>query len=181
MRAATRLFLLLFGAFSLFNSGYLVASALIPSGDWTLVISGLTPAWAWRVLLAVAGVALYRIALVWVRASSKTLFAGVAHRSIRVATWTAYLSSGVVLTAASTLNPYAAVLILVSGVGASLGINWGLLLAMQPGGSAQDAVGQVFALQRNWSWIVAALVIGALFIAILGPGIRLDPAAVVSR
>ena len=41
-------FLWLFGAFNLFNVGYLVASACTNSGDWAAVISGLSPSWLWR-------------------------------------------------------------------------------------------------------------------------------------
>jgi hypothetical protein len=38
-------FLWVFGAFNLFNVGYLVASACMNSGDWAAVIAGLSPLW----------------------------------------------------------------------------------------------------------------------------------------
>jgi hypothetical protein len=100
-------FLWLFGAFNLFNVGYLVASACMNSGDWAAVISGLSPSWLLRCLLGLVGIIFYFLSLRWV-ASFAIDF--VNHRQVAVGdsrrlVWPAYLAAGVVLTVASILNP----------------------------------------------------------------------------
>jgi hypothetical protein len=58
-------FLWSFGAYNLLNSGYLVTSAVLNSGDWANVIAGLSPAWLWRCVLGLAGITLYVSAIRW--------------------------------------------------------------------------------------------------------------------
>jgi hypothetical protein len=48
-------FLWVFGAYNLLNSGYLVVSAILNSGDWANVITGLFPQWLWRCGLGLRG------------------------------------------------------------------------------------------------------------------------------
>lgn len=45
VRTTWTFFVWIFAAFNLFNSGYLVASALMGTGDWSVVIGNLSPAW----------------------------------------------------------------------------------------------------------------------------------------
>jgi hypothetical protein len=59
-------FLWVFGAFNLFNVGYLVASACMSSGDWAAVISGLSPSWLWRCVLGLVGIIFYFLSLRWI-------------------------------------------------------------------------------------------------------------------
>jgi hypothetical protein len=58
-------FLWIFGAYNLLNSGYLVTSAILNSGDWANVIAGLSPPWLWRCVLGLAGATLYVLAVRW--------------------------------------------------------------------------------------------------------------------
>ena len=168
-------FLWVFGGFNLLNVGYLVFSAVAGGGDWGAVISGLTPEWLWRLALALAGTASYVLALRWL-ASFMIRFVNqgeVSEQDRGRLVWPAYLAGGVVLTLAATLNPIGPSLILVSGVGASFGLNAGFLLL--------PSIGEVRELTQpstltlipfNPRWIVGAIVISLLFIGVLGPGIR---------
>jgi len=168
-------FLLLFAVFNLFNAAYLVFSGLLQQGDWATVIAGLSPLWLWRGLLVLAGVVLYRAATLWAgrvlasRFSTRGITRGQLHKLLLVP----YLSAAVVMIAASIFNPFARNLILISGVGASLGINWGLLRAgsrvLTGPGEASRANNPV-----KLVWVAAALIVGGLFVAVLGPGICLD-------
>jgi hypothetical protein len=167
-------FLWLFGAFNLFNSWYLVASAAMNNGDWANVIAGLSPAWPWRVLLGLGGAALYFLFVRW----TAGVLAPLASREGRSRdVWRlvlpAYLASGAVMTIASVFNPIGPSLILGSGVGASFGLNFGFLfvpsmVAAHPGGAAATRR----ALPFSPFWILLAIVSGGIFIAILGPGLR---------
>lgn len=174
------LFLWLFAAFNLMNSGYFVFSALAQSGDWTAVISGLHPAWAWRCLLGVAGITLYAVSIRWLARSVGLLVQAneLSLAELRCLVFSAYLSGGAILTLASALNPFSPKLILVSGIGASYAISWGLLLipakvrrrvavaaeSPLPGRSA-------VAISPSISWVAAAIVVGFIFVAVFGPGI----------
>ena len=168
-------FLWVFGAFNLFNVGYLVASACTNSGDWAAVISGLSPLWLWRCVLALVGIISYILSVRWV-ASFAIDFA--KHREVAVAdgrrlVWPAYLSAGLVLTVASIFNPIGPSLILVSGVGPAFGLNCGFLFlpAIIAGHVTDQGLGEG-RIPFSAFWLILSIVISGLFIGILGPGIR---------
>ncbi len=168
-------FLWTFGAFNLFNVGYLVASACMNNGDWAAVISGLSPPWLWRCLLGLVGVIFYVISFRWI-ASFAIDF--VNHRQIaagdgRRLVWPAYLSAGGVLTVASIFNPISPSLILGSGVGASFGLNCGFLFLppIIAGHAAYHGSGEG-RIAFSALWLTVSAVISALFIGVLGPGIH---------
>jgi hypothetical protein len=168
-------FLWMFGAFNLFNSAYLIASALLGNGDWAAVIAGLAPTLAWRVALALVGASGYALAL---RATAAALSRFVergelAASQVGALTLPAYLAGGVLMTLASVFNPISPNLILLSGVGASFGLNAGFLFL--PGivgghGTRGPAPGRLSA--PSLAWLGCALVVGAAFVALLGPGVR---------
>jgi hypothetical protein len=168
-------FLWAFGAFNLFNVGYLVASAFMNNGDWAAVISGLSPLLLWRCVLGVVGIILYVLSVRWV-ASFAIDF--VNHRQVAIAdgrrlVWPAYLSAGVVLTVASVFNPISPSLILGSGIGPSFGLNCGFLFV--PPVIAEHATYRDVGEGRipfSALWLIASLSISGLFIGILGPGIH---------
>ena len=59
-----RFFLVLVAAFNLlFAAGYPAYSGIAAFGDWAAVISGLSPAWLWRVLLVAFSVISYYLSL----------------------------------------------------------------------------------------------------------------------
>lgn len=168
-------FLWVFGAFNLFNVGYLVASAFMDSGDWAKVVFGLTPAWFWRLLLGFAGLFLYVIGFQWV---ASFIIDFVNHGEVAVAdrrrlVWPAYLAGGAVLTVASMLNPISPSLILISGIGASFGLNFGFILL--PRFIAAKVRGQGAFMSRipfSAFWLTVALGSSGLFIGVFGPGIH---------
>jgi hypothetical protein len=168
-------FLWVFGAFNLFNVGYLVASACMNSGDWAAVISGLSPLWLWRCVLGLVGIILYLLSVRWV-ASFAIDF--VNHRQVAVAdgrrlVWPAYLSAGLVLTIASIFNPIGPGLILGSGVGPAFGLNSGFLFLppIIAGHATDQGVGEA-RIPFSAFWLMLSIVISGLFIGILGPGIH---------
>lgn len=168
-------FLWLFGAFNLFNVGYLVASACMNSGDWAAVISGLSPPWLWRCVLGLVGTVFYVLSLRWV-ASFAVNFVNhrqVAVRDSRRLVWPAYLAAGVAMTVASIFNPISPSLILGSGVGASFGLNCGFLLLplIIARNSTYHGVGEG-RIPFSAFWLIVSVFICALFIGILGPGIN---------
>lgn len=168
-------FLWAFGAFNLFNVGYLVASACMNSGDWAAVIGGLSPPWLWRSALALVGITAYVISVRWV-ASFAISF--VNHRQAAIEdgpllVWPAYLSAGVVLTVASIFNPIGPSLILGSGVAPSFGLNCGLLFVPSIIAGHADYQGAGKArIPFKVLWLIASVLLSGLFIGILGPGIH---------
>jgi hypothetical protein len=168
-------FLWVFGGFNLFNVGYLVASAGMNSGDWAAVIAGLSPQWLWRGVLGFVGIILYTLSVRWI-ASFAIDF--VDHRQVAVAdslrlVWPAYLAAGAVLTVASIFNPISPSLILGSGIGASFGLNCGFLFL--PPIIAKNATYRGVGEGRipfSAVWLIAGVLVSALFIGVLGPGIH---------
>ena len=171
-------FLWSFAALNLLNSGYLIASALLGNGDWAAVISGLSPAWVWRCALGIAGAAIYAGSMRWLALSMarRVEQREVAPADPRRLAIAVYLSGAVVLTIASLFNPISPSLIFLSGMGASFGLSAGLLFV--PGiierriPAAPDVPSTPTA--PSVVWVSAAVVVGIVFIAVLGPGIQLD-------
>ena len=180
LRRAKRLtsstcFLWLFGAFNLLNSGYLVFSAVLNSGDWANVIAGLSPPWLWRCILGLTGATLYVFSVRWTASSMIRLVGSgqVALPDMQRVVLPAYLAGGAVMTVASIFNPISPSLILLSGVGASFGLNSGLLFL--PGIVAGNARSQSLVtrpMPLSFSWLALALVFAGIFIVVLGPGIH---------
>jgi hypothetical protein len=168
-------FLWVFGAFNLFNVGYLVASAVMNSGDWAAVISGLSPPWLWRCVLALVGIIFYVLSVRWVAsfAIGFVARAQVAVADGRRLVWPAYLAGGVVLTVASIFNPISPSLILGSGVGPAFGLNCGFLF-LPPiiAGHATDQGVAEARIPFSAFWLILSLVTSGLFIGILGPGVH---------
>ena len=167
----------LFGFVSLMNSWYLVFSGLLESGDWSVVVAGLNPQWAWRLGLIAAGLMTYavavrlaaRIAIGWVSAGELSI------DDLRRLTMWSYIAGGILLVLASALNPIGLRLVAISGVGASFGLTWGLLLI--PGIVASQAGERPAAtktLRFQPSWAAVALLSAVAFVWVLGPGIRLS-------
>jgi len=168
-------FLWIFGAFNLLNCGYLVTSAVLNSGDWAYVIVGLSPPFVWRILLGVAGVLLYIVSVRWA-ARSLLMFVekgAVAVGDLQRLIVPAYVAGGVLLTVASVFNPISPSLILLSGVGASFGLNCGLLMIPDiVAGKAGNSPPGTRSIPLSPVWLVLALVVAVAFVAVLGPGIR---------
>jgi hypothetical protein len=168
-------FLWIFGSYNLLNSGYLVVSAILNNGDWANVIVGLSPPWLWRCVLGLAGTILYVLAVRWTASSMGDLVNRdeVALADLRRLVLPAYLTGGAVMTIASVFNPISPSLILLSGAGASFGLNSGLLFL--PGIIATNARSQTLVtrpISFSFFWVALGIVVSGVFIGVLGPGIH---------
>lgn len=170
----TRYFLWLLGSLNLFNgTGYLLYSGALGTGDWAVVIAGLEPIAVWRGAMALIGGASYALS---VAVSAAVMRSFVNEGSIRQAdvprlTRISYWVGGALLVLGSIPNPVSRSLILTSGVSSGFGAMVGLLgvprLVPTPITEPEPHV----ALRFGRAWTVAALVVGLLFVLVIGPGI----------
>lgn len=174
--ASANYFLWLFGFVNLMNAtSYLLVSALLNSGDWSVVIAGLNPGWAWRVGMGLSGTGLYVLSIRWAAARMGNIVAKGAldRRDLFRFTFPAYIAGGVLLTLASVFNPFSPSLILMSGAGASFGVTWGLFFIpemVRERTQSLNASPQEFSL--SWGWIALAAATGIVFVAVFGRGIQ---------
>jgi len=168
----------LFGFVSCMNTGYLVVSALVDSGDWASVVAGLHPPLAWRLGMGAAGAVLYSSAIYLAAFAAGHWVANgdVSIDQIRRISLTSYMTGGFLLVLASAFNPIGFQLVAISGVGTSFGLTAGLLVVppvVRTNSGGEPSSPDVFELQPLW--IVAAVVVGVGFVFVLGPGVRLAP------
>ena len=171
-----RYLLWLFGFVNLMNgTGYLVASALLNTGDWAVVIAGWTPAWIWRAGMAMTGAVLVVVSVRWAAALMRGLVASgaVALKDVVRLCVPAYITGGLLFVAAAALNRITPGSIFVSGAGPSFGLTFGLLLMPRLAAGVEEEGTRAQPLQMHWGWMTLAMVAGAVFIGIFGPGVRL--------
>jgi hypothetical protein len=157
-----RLFLVLLFAFAAFwNVGYMIKSGLMYDGDWHFVIANLQPAAAWHIGLAILGIALYIVAMrmlvrVWPAGEDMTssAFALIA-----------YVAAAALSAAGGALDPKGHAAILTDALPSSLGAIGLVLVGLRRTSGVTVPV--------SAGWIGAGLLSAALFVAVLGPGIRL--------
>jgi len=169
-----RLFLWLFAMINLFQAaGYWMFSGIGNIGDWAEVVKGWHPAWAWRGGLAVIGGLAYtgvakvaaEVLRPWIGAERPLARA----RSLALG---AYFTGGLLYCVSGLFNPEGLVLVLISGAAASFGGTSGLLWFHEFLRGGTPASDPALALPAHRGWMVAGLVAAALFIGVLGPGIR---------
>src|SRR5262245_33177201 len=167
----------LFGVVSMMNIGYLMYSGLFDSGDWAGVIAGARPYWVWRLVLVVAGYIFYAMVIsVAVRTATPWIAGGgTSIADVRRVIAVSYVAGGLLFVLGSTLNPLGRDLILISGVGGSFGLTCGLLFVRRDivASDVKDPGSISSVLEFQLAWIVAALIVGTVFVGVLGPGIRL--------
>jgi hypothetical protein len=178
----TRGFLWLVMAFNLFwATGYLIWSGVTQAGDWAELVRGLAPAWLWRPGLVVLGAALYGLAMRLVAAEMHR-FVDVREEGWRRRAWrlvrVSYLAAGVVACAGAWFDPRGAEQVLASAVPETFVGMLGLLAA--PGrwprasdGLQDDPAAAPGSVTRSLGWILAAVAAAAIFIGVLGPGVRI--------
>ena len=169
-------FLWLFAVLNLMNgTGYPFFTAVFAFGDWAVVIGGLTPGWLWRVALGVAGAAAYTAA---VKAAARELARAVNATSFRRVevpriVLTSYVAGGLLLVAASVFNPIGPSLILASGASSGFAAMAGLTviprLVERRVATVSDEGG---VLPRSSAWIAAGIIVAAVFVGLIGRGIR---------
>lgn len=153
-------FPLVFAYAAFWNVGYLVKSGIGYAGDWHFLIEGLEPAALWHIGIAVSGIALYVAAMrmlapVWPRGD------GMNSAAFAI---TAFLAAAALSAAAGYFDPRGPHTILTDALPSSLA-SFGLVLV---GLRAKSHV----AVARSTPWLIAGFASAALFIAVLGPGVR---------
>jgi len=169
--------------FNLFDAGgYFLFSGVGNFGDWAAVVAGWYPAWGWRVGLIVLGVVTYfllfvPLSLLELRPFLSTDPVARVQRARRM-TVVPYLTTGILSCLAGALNPVGPLLILVSAAAASFGGKSGLawMWTLLRGPRIPSSQSQMAEIQRSWGWIVVAILLTTVFIAVLGPGVKFPSA-----
>ena len=156
------------------GSGYPLYSAALGSGDWDVVIRGLRPAWMWRVALGGVG------ALGYVTATGLSARAAIgavkrdllARAEVRPLVFPAYVAGGTLLLVASAFNPISPSLIFSSGLSSGFAAMAGLTFVpgLVEGQTTDHEIGSGF-VPHSTAWIATGIIVAALFVAILAPGI----------
>ena len=177
-RGAGRYFLWLFMTVNLLQAaGYWLFSGVGNVGDWAGVIEGLSPAWAFRVGLALLGGGAYwSVILLALRELGPFLGkgAGQAQRAVPL-TLLPYLAGGTLYVLGGLPNPVGFRLVLISAAAASFGGTSALAWMAQL--LRNEARFPAFAeaappLPRSVPWLAAAVLVALAFVFVLGPGIR---------
>jgi hypothetical protein len=159
--ANLRIFLTLLFADAIFwNVGYMVKSGLFYSGDWHFLIAGPEPANVWHIGLTFAGIALYIGAM---RMLVRIWPVGDDTDSTSFAV-TAYLAAAALSAAAGYFDPRGPHTILTDALPSSLAA-FGLVLTSLRAPSR-------IAITASIPWMAAGLTSAAVFIAVLGPGLK---------
>ena len=179
--AALRYFFWLLMTFNLFEAGgYFLFSGIGNIGDWTTVVAGWQPAWAWRLGLVALGTVTYFFLFVPLCLRELRPFLGtdakIRVRRARQLTLVPYFTSAILSCAAGALNPVGPLLILISAAAASLGGHSGLAWMANLLWRIPSTQLQMPEIERSWGWVIAAVILALLFIAGLGPGVRFHSA-----
>jgi len=171
-RAPTlRSFLFLLIAFTAFwNLGYMIKSGVLNQGDWAFVIRGLDPPGTWHVGLALLGLVLY---IATIRLCATMLYSRLRTGGSLNAlgfTLNAYGAAAVLSAAGAAFDPRGPFTILTDALPSSLGAI-GVDLAGH-GLTRREPEARV-TVPPSPTWIAIGVVSSVVFIAILGPGLRL--------
>ncbi len=174
---ALRYFLWLSMCVNLFlPSTYLLAAPVIKYGDSYFLISDLPGQFIWRSVLVLAGAVMCWLSFRLCRAELVRLigFGGRASRSIA---WElvrpAYVAGGVITVAAGLFSQMEFKWAQFEAVCGSFGLTVWLLFLPLSIPEAPASAEHSFVIPRSIGWIVAGVLVGLTFIAVLGPGIPL--------
>jgi hypothetical protein len=171
-----RYFLWLYMIFSLFvSSGYVAFSGITDFGDAAVIIASLKPHIIWRVVLILLGAGVYYMSM-RLAASELKRFVGThdGSRSFFRLVWIPYVTAGVFACCAGALNrTMAPGVALGLAAASSFGAGFGMLRLpdMQRQMSMRTTIAGDY---LSWSvgWVLAALVVVAAFLFIIGPGVE---------
>lgn len=172
-----RYFLVLVVAFNLFfAAGYPVYSGIALFGDWAAVISGLAPAWFWRTLLVIIGVAGYYVSMQFVARAIRPFGSsseGPTRDRLRRITLISFLAAIGLAFLGGLANPGGWAMVFSAAVpaaAASFGLTQMNHVPEAYRTNPAAPAGEPISLSVRW--IVAACLVALVFVAILGPGIR---------
>jgi hypothetical protein len=170
-----RTFLFLYMVFNLFiSSGYVAFSGVTDFGDSAVIIAGRLPHSMWRGILVLIGALVYYLSM-WVAALELRRIIGSNNGDgrLRRFVWIPYLAAAALACCAGALNrTMAPGLALELAAASSFGAGFGLVrLPYLQWGVATTAPVPGSYIKRRIAWIIAATVIGATFVFVLGPGL----------
>ena len=172
-----RYLLWVFGTINLLQAaGYFLFSGVGGIGDWMGVIYGLPAQPAWRVGMALFGVAAYGYAVVFSVARLAPFFGEEQPQRIgrtRFLMWVPYVTGALLYLGAGALNPDRSALLLISAAASSLGGTSGLAWGFQflHGPAFAQAKGPALRLPLHPGWVATSLLLSAAFVVVLGRGI----------
>ncbi len=158
-------------------AGYPLFSGIIGVGDWVNVVEGFQPAWLWRVLLAVIGFFLYAYGVWFALREMKTLIGSDPHERRVRAFWLTlfpYLAGAAISSLGAWFNPIGTFVILTSAAaafGGSSAFAWMSQLLQTKW--FPERSNEYVVIQRNWSWIIIAVILALIHIFVLGPGVEI--------
>jgi hypothetical protein len=177
-----RIFLVLAAAFNLLlAAGYPGYSGVTAFGDWAAVISELSPAWLWRLLLVALSVISYYLSLRLLAVALRPFCGSNAPESLarlRRITMIPYLAAVAAASLAGAFNPVGWTVLFTCALPSSAAAAFGFTrLDHFSGIRVSDSSVPAGAITRSMGWILAAVVILAFFVGVLGPGIRFGPSS----
>ena len=169
-------FLWLLMSVNLFTGlGYFLFSGVSGIGDWITVLHGVENIWMWRIIMIIAGIILYMLAI-WISLRELNLFIGAdePHRGKRALKLSLipYLFGSFFTTIGALFNPESMLFVITSAAstfGGTSALAWMTQLYSTSWFSKIDE--QPIIITRNWYWIVAAAILLFVHAFILGPGI----------
>jgi hypothetical protein len=171
-------FLWLFATVNLLAAtGYPLYSGLAGIGDWANIVRGLQPAWVWRVALTAAGAASYWLATRWAMDHLGRRLGDAGSRVPAAYRYTlvSYVAMSAFAILGGVFEPGGAFVVLIAAAAGSLGgmsaLAWGPQLLQDPRlGKPLDEPLQV---SRDGRWMIAAVVVAAVWVGVFGPGLSL--------
>lgn len=159
------------------GTGYFLFSGVGGIGDWADVVRGIGPAWVTRLGLTVLGGVTYWLVVLHALRALDPFLSGDGEERVRSATrmtLPAYLAGGILSCVAGLLNPVGMILVAISAAAASFGGTSGLAWMPQllHGKRAAATGGTQVLVSGSWGWIVLGAVAAAVFVLVLGPGVR---------
>ncbi|HXN16721.1 MAG TPA: hypothetical protein VN875_00185 [Candidatus Binatus sp.] len=171
-----RFFLLNSLAFNLFaGTGYFFFSGVTNFGDWAVVIAGLQPHWLWRTILVVTGIPAYFGAVLLVGIGLVRYVGAPRNEPHRLQklTFIPYFSGVLLSVVGGLMNPIGIQLVWQSALPGAAGADCGLLWLRYyiPKGTVPERRSD--GIDRNYPWIIVAVILSLVFVFVLGPGITL--------
>ena len=157
--------------------GYFLFSGVGNVGDWAIVINGLQPSWLWRIGLIILGVCSYLL-FVWIALFELQPFLDQKEperlQRAKKLTLVPYLTGGILSCVAGLFNPVGMILVAISAAAASFGGTSGLAWMWQVlrGDRIPRSDSEILPLSRSPGWMIAAGIVGVLFVAVVGPGVK---------
>jgi len=157
-------------------AGYPLFSGVIGVGDWVNVVDGWQPVWLWRLLLTVIGFILYMWGIWFALREMKTLIgSNPTERLVRAfrLTFFPYLAGATVSSLGALFNPIGSFVVFTSAAAAFGGNSaFAWMSQMLKTKWFPEASNEFVVVERNWAWVIIAVILAIFHIFVLGPGLE---------